>query len=301
MDQLKALKYFVAVVETESFTNAAARFSVPPSSLSRRIADLESSLGANLLKRSTRVVQVTEIGRDYYSQVSQIIDDLEQSNEAVKSYQLKPKGQLRISCMTGFGDRILLPLLEEFSELYPDIILDVHLSDELSDLSRDNVDIAIRGGYAPNERVVALRLMDNLFVPAASKSYLQRMGVPQNALQLKDHKGLYYRTPIGPTPWLCEVEGQWQDVSAPAVAISNAGRWLLSKAVQGQGIIMLPKWVLQPYIDSGELQLLEINPQLSTTQNPEFAIYLLYQKQRYHVPKVKVAVDFLVARTRREN
>ena len=301
MDQLKALKYFVAVVETESFTNAAARFSVPPSSLSRRIADLESSLGANLLKRSTRVVQVTEIGRDYYSQVSQIIDDLEQSNEAVKSYQLKPKGQLRISCMTGFGDRILLPLLEEFSELYPDIILDVHLSDELSDLSRDNVDIAIRGGYAPNERVVALRLMDNLFVPAASKSYLQRMGVPQNALQLKDHKGLYYRTPIGPTPWLCEVEGQWQDVSAPAVAISNAGRWLLSKAVQGQGIIMLPKWVLQPYIDSGELQLLEINPQLSSTQNPEFAIYLLYQKQRYHVPKVKVAVDFLVARTRREN
>ncbi len=284
------------MVETESFTKAAARFSVPPSSLSRRIADLENSLGANLLKRSTRVVQVTEIGREYYNQVSQIIAELDNSNEAVRSYQAKPKGQLRISCMSGFGERILCPLLDEFSKLYPDIILDVHLSDELSTLGRDDVDIAIRGGYAPNERVVALRLMDNQFVPAASKKYLSEMGTPKHPLQLKQHKGLYYRTPMGPTSWLCEIEGQWQDVSAPAVAISNGGIWLLSKAVKGQGIIMLPRWVLQPYFDSGELQLLDVNPNISTTQNHEFAIYLLYQKQRYHVPKVKVAVDFLVAR-----
>jgi len=296
LDQLKALKYFVAVVDTGSFTKAAAHFSVPPSSLSRRIADLEKSLGANLLKRSTRVVNVTEIGREYYQQVSQILTQLDYSNEVVRSYQAKPMGQLRISAMVGFGERILLPLLEEFSELYPEIILDVHLSDELSTLGRDDVDIAIRGGYAPNERVVALRLMGNQFVPAASAAYLEQMGTPTHPLQLKAHKGLYYRTPLGPTPWLCEIEGQWRDVSAPTVAISNGGIWLIEKAIKGEGIIMLPRWVLQPYLDSGELQLLNIKPTLSTSQNPEFAIYLLYQKQRYHVPKVKAAVDFLVAR-----
>ena len=198
--------------------------------------------------------------------------------------------------MVGFGERILLPLMDEFSELYPDIILDVHLSDELSALGHDDVDIAIRGGYAPNERVIALRLMGNQFVPAASKTYLDRMGTPKHALQLKDHRGLYYRTPQGPSSWLCEIDGQWQDVSAPAAAISNGGAWLIDKAVDGQGIVMLPRWVLQPYLDSGDLQLLDISPVVSTTQNPDFAIYLLYQKQRYHVPKVKVAVDFLVAR-----
>ena len=131
LDQLKALRYFVAVVEAESFTKAAALFSVPASSLSRRIADLESSLGANLLKRSTRVVKVTEIGREYYNQVSKIITEIDNSSEMVRSYQEKPRGRLRISAMTGFGEQILLPMLNEFSELYPDIVLDVHLSDEL--------------------------------------------------------------------------------------------------------------------------------------------------------------------------
>ena len=298
MDQLKALKYFVRVVDEGSFTKAATFFSVPPSSLSRRIADLESSLGANLLQRSTRVVKVTEIGRQYYKQVVKILTELDYSNEVVRSYQAKPMGKLRISSMTGFGERILLPLLDEFSERYPDIILDVHLNDELSALGRDEVDIAIRGGYAPNERVVALKLMDNKFLPAAYESYIARMGMPTKALELKGHQGLYYRTPLGPTPWLCDIDGQWHDVSAPPVTVSNSGVWLLGKAVKGEGIIMLPHWVLKPYLERGDLQLLDINPTLTTTQNPNFAIYLLYQKQRYHLPKVKAAVDFLTLRVK---
>ena len=296
MDQLRAIKYFIKVVETGSFTKAAGFFSVPPSSLSRRVADLEKSLGATLLKRSTRVVKLTEIGAEYYKQVCEVIEQLEFSNETVRSYQSQPMGKLNISAMVGFGEKILLPLLDEFNELYPKIVLDVHLSDELSTIGRDDVDVAIRGGYAPNERVVAIRLMENKFVPAASPSYLKSMGYPTHALELKEHKGLYYRTPVGPTPWLCEIDGQWQDVSAPVVAISNGGEWLLEKAVKGQGIVMLPRWVLKAFIASGELVELNIEPRVTTTQNPNFAIYLLYQKQRYHVPKVKAAVDFLVAR-----
>jgi len=296
MDQLRALKYFIKVVETGSFTKAAGFFSVPPSSLSRRVADLEKSLGATLLKRSTRVVKLTEIGSEYYKQVCEVIDQLEFSNETVRSYQSEPMGKLNISAMVGFGEKILLPLLDEFNELYPKIVLDVHLSDELSSIGRDDVDVAIRGGYAPNERVVAIRLMENKFVPAAAPAYLKSMGHPVHALELKAHKGLYYRSPTGPIPWICEIDGQWQDVSAPTVAISNGGEWLLEKAVKGQGIVMLPRWVLKTFLASGELVELNLEPSVTTTQNPDFAIYLLYQKQRYHVPKVKAAVDFLVAR-----
>ena len=298
MDQLRALRYFSAVVETGSFTQAAKRFSVPASSLSRRVADLEKSLGATLLKRSTRTVQVTEIGRSYFEQVREILLQLEQSDESVRSYQARPMGRLRISSTVGFGERILLPLLEEFSQLYPDVLLDVSLSDQLSALGRDEVDIAIRGGYAPNERVLAIKLMSNQFIPAASPDYLARMGTPVHPRELVDHRGLYFRTPTGPTPWICELNGQWQEVSAPAVAVSNSGKWLAEKAVQGQGILMSPRWSLAPYLARGELQELCFDPPLQVTQNTDLAIYLLYQKQRYLVPKVKVAVDFIVARVK---
>lgn len=296
MDQLRALRYFCAVVETGSFTQAARSFSVPASSLSRRVADLEKSLGATLLKRSTRAVQLTEIGRSYHEQVRDILAQLEQSDESVRSYQARPMGQLRISSTVGFGERILLPLLEEFSQLYPDVVLDVSLSDELSTLGRDDVDIAIRGGYAPNERVLAIKLMSNSFIPVASPGYLARMGTPRHPQELVDHQGLYFRTPAGPTPWICEINGQWQKVSAPPVAVSNSGKWLADKAVAGQGILMAPRWSLEHYLQRGELQELFFDPAVQVTQNTDLAVYLLYQKQRYGVPKVKVAVDFIVAR-----
>lgn len=296
MDQLRALRYFSKVVETGSFTRAAEAFAVPTSSLSRRIADLEKTLGANLLKRSTRVVQVTEIGQLYYKQVQDILLQLEQSDETVRSYQTKPTGFLRISAMVSFGERLLLPLMEEFKTLYPEIILDISLSDELSTLSRDDVDIAIRGGYAPNERVQAVRLMDNEFIPVAAASYLAHRGTPKQALELKQHEGLFFRTPTGPNPWLCELDGQWIDVSATPVAISNNGKWLGQQAIAGRGIMMAPRWLMQDYFKSGELQELSIEPTLKVSQNPQLAIYLLYQKQQYLVPKVKVAVDFLTTR-----
>ncbi|MEH6394436.1 LysR family transcriptional regulator [Pseudoalteromonas sp.] len=294
MDQLRAIRYFIKVVETGSFTKAASTFNVPPSSLSRRVVDLEKSLGATLLKRSTRLVKLTEVGQIYYNDVQQIVNQLEQSHETVRSYQTTPMGRLSISSMVSFGDKILLPLLEEFNVLYPEIILDVSLSDELSTLGRDDVDIAIRGGYAPNERVLAINLMNNEFIPVASPGYLKKHGVPKNAMELKHHNGLYFKTPLGPTPWLCKVDEQWHDVSGPAVVISNNGAWLSKKACNGEGILMSTRWALASYLESGELQELKFEHQLAVTQNSNMAIYLLYQKQRYLVPKVKAAVDFLV-------
>ncbi len=112
MDQLRAIRYFSKVAETGSFTKAAKSFNVPPSSLSRRVADLEKSLGATLLKRSTRMVKLTEVGRIYYEDMQQVLSQLKQSHETVRSYQSTPMGRLRISSMVGFGEKILLPLLD---------------------------------------------------------------------------------------------------------------------------------------------------------------------------------------------
>lgn len=296
MDQLRALKYFVKVVEHGSFSKAAELFSVPPSSLSRRVADLEQNLGATLLKRTTRTVSLTEIGKIYYQQVTEILSLLAYSDETVRNYQTTPMGVLNISSMVGFGERILLPLLDEFSELYPQITLNVSLSDNLTTLARDEVDLAIRGGYAPDERVIAIKLMQNNFIAVASQSYLEKYGTPVNAIELKQHKGLYFKTPNGPTPWICEIDNQWQDVSAEQVLISNNGKWLVDKAIAGAGILMMPRWSLNPSIQSGELTELTITPTVQISQQANLGVYLLYQKQRYQVPKVKAAVDFLVSK-----
>ncbi|OCH16656.1 LysR family transcriptional regulator [Aliivibrio sp. 1S165] len=296
MDQLRALKYFTATVEAGNFSAAAKKFDVPASSISRRIADLEASLGAQLLKRTTRTVSLTEVGQQYYTQVTALVQQLEQCDQAVKNYQTTPTGTLKISAMVGFGERILAPILDEFILLYPDILLDVVLSDELSKLDRDDVDIAIRGGYAPDERVVAIYLMDNRFIPAASPSYLKKYGHPTSTKELPNHKGLYFKTPNGPTPWLSEINGEWQEVSAPSILTTNNGKWLTDKAIKGAGIIMMPRWVLEPHLQQGELVELTFNEPLNITQNQTLAVYMLYQKLAYATPKVKAAVDFIVAR-----
>ena len=296
VDQLRAINYFIAVAETSSFTDAAKQFDVPASSLSRRIVDLEKSLSATLLQRTTRVVKLTEVGRDYYTKVKQLVQQLESTNMSVKSYHSEAMGKLRLSTTVGFGENVILPLLEEFSKKYPKVILDVSLSDELTTFNRDEVDIAIRSGYAPNERVVAVKLMENNFYPVASPKYLEKAGTPKHARELKGHVGLFYRTPTGPTPWLSYYDKQWHEVSAPAAAISNSGQWLINKAINGEGILMLPKWSVNEYIDNNQLVEIPLKQPLNVMQQMDLGVFLLYQKQRYAVPKVKVAVDFLIER-----
>ncbi|MDR9829445.1 LysR substrate-binding domain-containing protein [Vibrio sp. FNV 38] len=293
MDQLKAIRYFIVTTEKGSFTQAAKHFNVPASSISRRIADLEQSLAAQLFVRTTRNVSLTEVGSQYFSHVKAIMQQLDQSEQLVRDYHSTPKGKLKISCMVGFGELKLQPVLNLFRQHYPDITLEVEFSDTLSNLGRDDVDIAIRGGFAPDERVVAIKLMSNEFVAAASQSYFEQFGLPQTSSELSKHRGLYYKAPGGITPWLTKVEGQWQDVSAPAVLSSNSGRWLIERAIEGEGIVMLPQWVLDPHFASGELQELSFPQPLRVTQQVELGVYMLYQRLSYSTPKVKVAVDFL--------
>lgn len=298
MDKFRALSYFVETAENGSFSAAAKRFKVPASSISRRISDLESDLGAQLLTRSTRSVALTEVGEQYLKQVKGILEQVSQSDQMVKSYQAAPTGVLKISAMVGFGESILLPILDEFSALYPEITLDIVLSDQLSKLEKDDVDIAIRGGYAPDERVVAVRLMDNDFVVAASPTYIANHGSPCSSLELKHHQGLFFKTPVGATPWLTEINGEWLDVSGNPKLVTNNGEWLLQKAIQGRGILMLPRWVLQPVFDSGDLVELTFDDPVQVSVGRDLAIFLLYQKLEYSIPKIKAAVDFITEKVR---
>ncbi|WP_375748376.1 LysR family transcriptional regulator [Vibrio sp. HN007] len=300
MDKFKAISYFIDTVELGSFTSAAKRHNVPASSISRRVADLEASLGAQLLVRSTRSVALTEVGAAYLVEMKSLMGQLKQSENMVQQYQSKPTGVLKISSTVGFGETVLRPILDEFRVRYPDVVLDVVMSDTLSNLDKDDVDIAIRGGYAPDERVIALRLIDNDFIAAASPEYINSVGLPEDTLELKQHKALLFKTPSGPIPWLSEIDGQWQNVSGNPALISNNGRWLLEKAIEGEGIIMLPEWSLRPALESGDLVALSFEQSLRVNTSGDLAIFLLYQKLDYAIPKVKVAVDFIAARVKQK-
>jgi len=298
MDKFRALAYFVETAESGSFSLAAKYFDVPASSISRRVSDLESDLGAQLLTRSTRSVVLTEIGRQYLQQAKQILEQLNQSDQMVRSYQSQPTGVLKISALAGFGEKVLAPILDAFSQRYPQVTLDIVFSDQLSKLEKDDVDIAIRGGFAPDERVMAVRLMDNDFVVAVSPGYLAENSRPVAPEDLRGHQGLYYKTPVGPTPWLTQQDGQIQDVSGNRRLVTNNGQWLLQKALAGEGILMLPRWELQRYFDNGELIELKFEQPVNVIFSQDLAIFLLYQKLKYAIPKVKVAVDFITEKIR---
>ena len=296
MDKLRALHYLVKVADTLSFSRAARVFGVPTSSISRRITDLEADLGVQLLHRTTRTVRLTEIGARYLEQARAGLAQLADADELVGQSSATPSGTLRISAMPGYGSLLLMPALQDFGERYPGIVPDVHLSDALVDLGRDQIDIAIRGGREPRDRVVARKLDPNRFILAASPEYLARMGTPRTLADLQAHRALMYRGPNAVIRWQGLDEDGWHEVPVAPAFVSNDGAALIAMACRHRGIVLLPEWGLKSALDRGELVAVRLDRPVSVGRGGEAGIYLLYLQTRYQVPKVRVAVEFLVER-----
>jgi DNA-binding transcriptional LysR family regulator len=285
MDKLRAMQYLLKVADTLSFSRAAKAFGVPASSISRRITDLEAELGVELLHRTTRTVRLTEIGALYLEQVRAGMAQLNDAEELVGQRSSTPSGTLRISTMPSYGQLLLMPALQDFCERYPDIVLDVHLSDALVDLGRDQIDIAIRGGRQPQDRVVARKLDPNRFVLAASPQYLAQMGTPRMLDDLQGHRALMYRGPNTVIKWQgLDVDG-WREIPITPAFISNDGASLIAMARKHRGLVLLSEWGLKGYLRRGELVQVMLDQPASVSRGGEAGIYLLYLQTRYRIPK----------------
>ena len=294
MDKLKAMRYFCTIEQTGSFTAAAQQAKVPVSTLSRSIQALEAELGAELLKRSTRHVTMTEIGKIYLAQCQDILSAIERADGQVGSYQSSPSGVLRISALPYYGECQLMPVLELFQQQYPHIVIDLDLSSQVADLNRDGVDIAIRGGSAPEGRVIAQRLADNTHRLYATPEYLAEHGTPRCGEDLKQHHALLYRAPAKVLDWHVQTQGEWQPVVINTALISNSVRVIQQSLLAHKGLAMLPSWSVQRELAAERLVVLEMHDVLSViAASPEASLYLLYQQPQYVIPKIKVAVDFL--------
>jgi DNA-binding transcriptional LysR family regulator len=296
MDKIRALRYFLKVAETSSFTTTANAFSVPASSVSRRIRDLEAELKVELFHRSTRVVKLSALGQVYYEQIIEIVSALDNADDFVSQHSKVPSGVIRITAMPSYGTLVLQPVLEKLRKLYPEIILDIELTDKVSDISQNEVDIAIRASSVLPERAVARKLSDNRFLLIASPEYLEKNGVPTNTEELLNHRSLLYRGPNGILHWQARINDTWRELKTNPVYISNDGSALVKAALSGQGIALLPEWGIANELKSGSLcKLIMEDEDVSVTRVLHSGIYLLYLKPRYHILKIKAAVDFLVS------
>lgn len=299
MDRLRAMHYLLKVADLLSFSRAAQALGVPASSVSRRIADLEAELGAELLHRTTRAVRLTEAGQRYVEQIRAAVDLLKDADEAVTQRGGAPRGTLRISAMHGYGQARVMPVLREFQALHPDLVLDVHLSDAVVDLGRDQVDLAIRGGRQPQDRVVARKLDPNRFVLAGSPSYLKRHGCPKTLDDLLGHAALMYRGPNAIIKWHGRDEDGWRELPMSPAFVTNDGASLIALACEHRGLVLLPEWSLAAALRDRRLVRVEMTDPahtVSVSREGESGIYLLYLQPRFRIPKIKVAVDFLVER-----
>ena len=296
MDKLRALRYFIEVAQTASFSRAATVLGVPASSVSRRIQDLEGELGVALFHRSTRVVKLTELGTLYLEQVMPALAALNLADDFIGQQSSTPSGILKLTAVPGYGRFRLLPALAKMKQRYPDIICDVELSDNISNLAQNEVDIAIRATANVPERAVARKLTDGQFIMVASPEYLQQYGSPRNIEDLQNHNALLYRLPNGILYWQAKMVDGWHEIRLPPAFICNQGDTLLDKALAGQGVALIPRWaILDNLADGSLLHIVLDDAEMSATRTESSGIYLLYHRPKYAVKKIKLAVDFLLA------
>jgi DNA-binding transcriptional LysR family regulator len=296
MDRLRAIKYFIEVAERKSFRGAAKSFSVPASSVSRRIQELEATLGAALVHRTTRVVRLTELGRVYLDHVRSAVAALDYADELVSANPNQPSGTLRITASPDYGRICVVPVLTKLKRAFPDIVLDIELTDQVSNLASNDVDLAIRATAEPPARSVARKLSDNRFFLVASPQYIDSYGCPSNLAELATHRTLIYRRPDGLLHWQAKTDVGWRELRTVHAYISNQGDALVENALAGTGIALIPQWGVEKYISEGSLVNIALcDAEISISRNPNSGLYLLYQQPKYALQKVKVAVDFLIS------
>jgi len=296
MDKIRALRYFVKVAETSSFTTAANLLSVPASSISRRIRDLESELQVELFHRSTRIVKLSELGEIYYEQVKNILADLDNADDFISQTSQVPSGLLRISVMPGFATIALQPVLDKINKLFPEIVLDIELTNRVSDITQNEVDIAIRGTSVLPERAVAKKLCDNNFILVAAPHYLEQNGTPTSIEELLIHRTLLYRGPNGILHWQMLQNDTWKELKTTPTFISNDGLSLVRTATKGHGIALLPKWGVSKELANNNLIEITIpETHISVSRSINSSIYLLYLRPRYRILKIRAVVDLLIA------
>nr|WP_321240665.1 LysR family transcriptional regulator [uncultured Tolumonas sp.] len=277
---------FVCVVETESFTAAAKRLEVSVAHISRQVNQLEDRLGAKLLYRTTRKLRLTEVGEVYYQHARKIRDDMQAAERAVMEMEGKPTGKLRITAPVYYGEYFLAPLLNDFLLQYPQLDLELKLTNETVDLVKEGYDLAIRLGTLDSSSLMCRKLARRTQYLCASPAYLATHGTPQTLADLANHRCLGGSL----DHWRFLENGKLRNWRVGSAWSCNSGLALKDAALKGLGIVQLPDYYVQAALAQGSLISL-----LESHRLPDDGVWVVYPQNRHLSPKVRLLVDFLVA------
>ncbi|WP_035820119.1 LysR family transcriptional regulator [Janthinobacterium sp. RA13] len=292
MDRFDAMKAFVRVVETGSFTRAAATLHMSRTTVTQLVQQLEARLRLKLLNRTTRKVNVTADGAAYYERIVQVLDTLEEIETSLPHAAALPRGQLRVDVPSPLAALLLVPALPGFHALYPDIVLDMGASDRMVDVIADNVDCVIRGGAITDQSLMARKLADLPLGVYAAPAYLERVGTPLHPLDLQDSAHRIVRFRWGRSgngfPYVMHREGQSVKIHGQYVLSIDDGNAYLAAGVAGLGVLWLPDYMARPHVARGELL-----PLFEAWTVDPMPLYLAYPPNRHVSKKLRVFIDWV--------
>ncbi len=291
MSTLSELKFFTQVVKLGSLTAAARELDLTPPAVSKRLAQLEARLGVRLLNRTTRRISVTNEGEVYLSHAQRILSEIEEMEQMVTSSRVAPKGLLRVNTTLGFGRCYIAPRISAFLKQYPEVEVQLILTDRPQSLSEGEFDVVVRFGEPPDSRIIARKIAPNQRFLCAAPKYLAQFPAPQTPDDLTRHNCIVLRqndTAYG--IWRFTHEGQSTTVKVRGNLSCNDGEVALMWALEGHGILMRAEWDIAKYLRSGRLVRL-----LEDYELPQANIYAVYPERHYLSAKVKAFIDFLVA------
>jgi DNA-binding transcriptional LysR family regulator len=287
--QWQGICEFTAVAESGNFTQAAKKLLISTAQVSRQVSELEQRLNTKLFYRTTRKVTLTEEGQLFYQQCRGILDGLENAERSLTNLQSTPQGKIKISAPVTYGERHIIPLINQFLIRYPQVEIEVQLSNQRIDLIDEGYDLAIRLGQLDDSSLIARRISSRQHFLCASPSYIEQYGKPKTILDLKQHNCLLGSADF----WLFSDQKSKEKQADKKARVTgslrcNSGLGLVDAALKGIGIVQLPDYYLTKHIASGELEVL-----LADSQREEEGIWVLYPQNKYLASKVRFLIDFL--------
>lgn len=291
MDKLSAMNAFAKVVATRSFAEAGRRLGLTRSAISKAVMDLERSLGARLLDRTTRRVSPTEAGLAYYESCVAILAQVEETEIQISRLHEEPRGVLKINAPMTFGTRYLANAVGAFMCRHTDLHVEMTLDDRFIDPLAEGVDVTVRIGSLTPSSLIARKLAPSRMVMVASPDYIARHGIPESVVDLTRHRCLNYGHGVFLQRWQLTEDNKPISIPINATLSSNNGDVLRAAVLRGIGIAVLPTFMVGPDISADRLT--EVLPR---NRPAERCIYALYAPNRYLAAKTRVFIDFLVER-----
>jgi DNA-binding transcriptional LysR family regulator len=283
---------FKRAVDAGSFAAAARQFDISPEMAGNHVRALETQLGVRLLNRTTRRLQLTEAGRNYYVRCSQILVDVEEADAEASSHQIAPRGLLRITAPLTFGVLHLSPVISDYVNCYPQVAVDVSLTDRYVNLIEAGLDLAIRIGGPPDSTLIARRLASAHLILCAAPAYLERAGRPEKPADLARHACLVYADTGTPRTWrFTAADGHTETVQITAPITSDNPQLLVSFAIAGHGLIFWPSFGVDADILAGRLV-----PLLTNWRSRVLTLQVVYPHRPLLPANVRSFVGFLASR-----